>query len=104
MKQLHVFDTYAKSTGGRILHFDVILAEPDQQRAVDSARHWLEFLGEKDARVSSETCCFCHTTSANPEVQQEVHERGFAIYPLEGCPRPIEARPGQLFAAANLNP
>lgn len=32
----HVFDTYAKTSKGRIMHFDVVLDEQDQQKALYS--------------------------------------------------------------------
>lgn len=86
MKQLYVFDTYAKSTSGKIMHFDVILPQQDQQRAIETAKNWLASLGETDADVGQESCFFCHSTTANPEIQEEVSQRGYAIYKLEGCP------------------
>lgn len=86
MNQLHVFDTYAKSMRGRIMHFDVILPEQDQAQAIEAAKHWLASIGEADADVTQESCFFCHFTTANPDIHGEVNQRGYAIYKLEGCP------------------
>jgi Domain of unknown function (DUF2024) len=86
MQQLHVFDTYAKSPSGKIMHFDVILPEQDQQRAIETAQKWLESVGEPDAQVNQENCYFCHSTTADPDTRDEVKQRGFGIFKLEGCP------------------
>ncbi len=86
MKQLHVFDTYVKSPSGELMHFDVILPEQDQRRAIKAAGKWLDSVGEPEAQVNQENCFFCHSTTANPETIDEVKQRGFAIFKLEGCP------------------
>lgn len=86
MNQLHVFDTYARSAKGHTIHFDVILAEQNQQQAIDVAKSWLESIGEPNAQVSQENCSFCHSTAANLDTHEEVKQQGYAIYKLEGCP------------------
>lgn len=89
MAQIHVFDTYATRKNGRIMHFDVVLAERDDLKALASARQWLASLGEADADVSQERCCYCHSEElAPPDVEREISARGYAIYRLEGCPPP----------------
>jgi Domain of unknown function (DUF2024) len=37
MSQSHVFDTYAKTAQGRIMHFDVVLDEKDAAKALGYA-------------------------------------------------------------------
>ena len=87
MSKIHVFDTYATRKNGRIMHFDVVLAERDDAKALASARQWLASLGETDAEVSQERCCYCHSEEqAPPQIEQEISDRGYAIYRLEGCP------------------
>lgn len=82
----HVFDTYAKTGKGRIMHFDVILDEQDGEKALRYAKEWLSSIGESDAEVSAKSCCFCHSAEAPPHLRSEIDARGYAIYKLEGCP------------------
>jgi len=82
----HVFDTYAKTTKGRIMHFDVVLDTKDQEQAMHYARQWLESIGESDAIVNQTNCVFCHSAEAPPELRKQIDMQGFAIYKLEGCP------------------
>ena len=82
----HVFDTYAKTAKGRIMHFDVVLDSKDQEQAMKYARQWLESIGEADATVNQSNCLFCHSAEAPPELRQQIDTRGYAIYKLEGCP------------------
>ena len=83
----HVFDTYAKTSKGRTMHFDVVIDEQDQQKALNYAREWLATIGEENATVISENCYFCHSVEAPPELRQQIDEQGYAIYKLEGCPK-----------------
>ncbi len=88
MAQIHVFDTYATAQKGRIMHFDVILPDKDPARALACARDWLKSIGEEDASLTQERCCYCHSENDAPqEIQSKIAEQGYAIYPLEGCPR-----------------
>jgi hypothetical protein len=88
MHQIHVFDTYAKSQSGRIMHFDVVTAEKDPAKALAFARRWLHSIGEENAAVNQENCCYCHSEQGAPEEMLKAIETcGYAIYKLEGCPK-----------------
>jgi len=88
MSSIHVYDTFATSKAGRILHFDVVLPEKDPALALRSARDWLESIGEAGAIVNSENCAYCHSeASVPPEMVPEIMARGYAIYKMEGCPK-----------------
>ena len=82
----HVFDTYAKTSKGLIMHFDVVLDELDQDKAIEYAKQWLATIGHGDAIVTSNNCYFCHSAEAPPELRAQIDARGYAIYKLEGCP------------------
>ena len=82
-----VFDTYAKTGKGKILHFDVVIDEQDPQKALNYAKEWLKTIDEKEATVTSENCFFCHSAEAPYELRQQINEQGYAIYKLEGCPK-----------------
>lgn len=87
MRQFHVFDTYAVSGNGRILHFDVVLEEKSLEQALAHARDWLTGIGESGATVRAESCCFCHSSTEAPEdIRRDIASRGYAIIKLEGCP------------------
>jgi len=83
----HVFDTYAKTSKGKTMHFDVVIDKLDQQMALNYAREWLKSIGQEDATVTTENCYFCHSAEAPPELRQKIKENGYAIYKLEGCPK-----------------
>lgn len=86
--QIHVFDTYATSSNGRIMHFDVILSEKDAAKALSCARDWLNSIGQEDASLVQGRCCYCHSEAQAPaDIEAKLAERGYAIYALEGCPR-----------------
>lgn len=83
----HVYDTYAKAANGRIMHFDVVLDEQDQDKALLYAKEWLASIGHADAVVSQENCMFCHSAEATPELRKQIDSQGFGICKLEGCPK-----------------
>ena len=83
----HVYDTYAKTSQGKTLHFDVVLDEQDQQKALAYAKHWLECQGLESATVTTENCYFCHSVEAPADLREQIDLFGYGIYKLEGCPR-----------------
>jgi cbb3-type cytochrome oxidase cytochrome c subunit len=83
----HVYDTYAKTIQGKILHFDVVIDQLDQQKALTYAKEWLKNLGLEGAIVTSENCYFCHSIEASTELREQIDRLGYAIYKLEGCPK-----------------
>jgi hypothetical protein len=83
----HVYDTYAKTANGKIMHFDVVLDVKDQNKALDFAKQWLLSIGYEDATVTQENCCFCHSAEAPTELRKQIDAQGYAIYKLEGCPK-----------------
>ncbi len=88
MSKIHVFDTFAKTAAGRIMHFDVVLPDNDPAQALRAARDWLASIGESGATVNAENCAYCHSEpDAPPEMLGEIEARGYAIFKLEGCPR-----------------
>ncbi|CAI8805947.1 DUF2024 family protein [Methylocaldum szegediense] len=88
MSQIHVFDTYARSASGKIMHFDVVLPENDPEKALACAREWLKSIGEEHAVVNAENCAYCHSEPQAPaEMQKDIETKGYAIYKMEGCPR-----------------
>ena len=83
----HVYDTYAKAANGRIMHFDVVLDEQDQDKALLYAKEWLTSIGHSDAVVTQENCSFCHSAEAPSDLRKDIDAQGYAIVKLEGCPK-----------------
>jgi len=83
----HVFDTYAKTAEGRKLHFNVVLDEEDQQKAIDYAKQWLTSINLQDAIVTPENCYFYHSVEASAAMRADIDQQGYAIYKMEGCPK-----------------
>jgi len=83
----HVFDTYAKTAQGKKLHFNVILDEEDQQKALSCAKQWLAGIGLEDAVVTPENCYFYHSVEASADMKADIDKKGYAIYKMEGCPK-----------------
>jgi len=82
----HIFDTYVKSKNGHVMHFDVITDKNDTEKAIMFAKEWLKSIGEKDAKVTTEECRFCHTQSVSEEIEIEIMTNGYFIAKMEGCP------------------
>lgn len=85
MRSLHVFDTFATSAHGRIMHFDVIIDSQDEAQAMEAARSWLKKIGEASVEVKVKSCVFCHSVSSQ-QLADVVAREGYAIYKLDGCP------------------
>lgn len=83
----HVFDTYATTAKGRIMHFDVILAEKDADKAIACAKEWLASIGEADAEVNHRNCVFCHSAQTPADLCKQMDSQGYGIYKMEGCPK-----------------
>jgi len=69
------------------LHFNVILDEQDQQKALSCARQWLAGIGLEDAVVTPENCYFYHSLEAPVAMRADIDKKGYAIYKMEGCPK-----------------
>jgi len=83
----HVFDTYAKTAQNKTLHFNVVLNEQDQQKALAYAKHWLASIGLDNAEVTPENCYFYHSIEAPAALRVDINRQGYAIYKMEGCPK-----------------
>lgn len=86
MTTVHVFDTYATTSKGKIMHFDVLITELDSEKALNYAQQWLQSIGEGDAQLTSKNCVFCHSDVAPPQYEAEINQQGYAILKMEGCP------------------
>ncbi|CAG1020376.1 hypothetical protein MTYM_00228 [Methylococcales bacterium] len=70
------------------MHFDVVIPTQDPALALASAHAWLKEIGEENATVKTENCCYCHSEPGTPpNMARDLETQGYAIYKLEGCPR-----------------
>lgn len=87
--KIDVYDTYASSKTGNIIHFDVLLPSgASKELALQYARAFLGSIGEAADTLKSNRCNFCHSESADPYVEKEIAKAGHFILQMEGCPDP----------------
>lgn len=88
--KVDVYDTYARTSDGNLMHFDVLLPHSDQGNDEKKARAyaltWLETLDLRIADVTLSRCSFCHSEAANPEVEGHLEDQGYFVLPMEGIP------------------
>lgn len=89
--QVDVYDTYANSKKGHVIHFDVLVPKgTHQDTAYKYALEWLKEIGEDATKaLKQSSCSFCHTENSVPQVTKSVEEKGYFILQMEGCPNPI---------------
>lgn len=87
--KIDVYDTYAKSKDGHVIHFDVFVAQgTDAGVAFSYAKAWLDSIGENGESLEQNRCRFCHSENAHPAVEKAISEQGHFILQMEGCPSP----------------
>jgi hypothetical protein len=82
----HVFDTYATTQKGRIMHFDIVLDDQNPELALRYAKQWLQSIGEVEAIVTLKTCVFCHSAEPPLALRNDINQHGYAVIKMEGCP------------------
>ena len=87
--KIDVYDSYANTTDGRLMHFDVFVETgTSADAALRFGRDWLTQIGESAEGLQQSRCNFCHSEMANPNVQQAIEDNGYYILQMEGCPAP----------------
>jgi len=88
--KIAVYDTYAQSENGQVIHFDVFVKEgTSNDLAFGFAKKFLKEIGEEAGKLKQSQCNFCHIEQANPIIQQQIEETGYTILQMEGCPNPV---------------
>lgn len=83
---IDVYDTYVHTSEGDLLHFDFLLPSGKGGMATQHAKEWLQSIGGHPEEVSLDKCSYCHTETATLEMVRQIHERGYFIIQIEGCP------------------
>lgn len=91
--QVAVWDTYARSDSGDILHFDIIVPETVKQEPVifRYGSEYLAAIGESSAGLSAAECRFCHIETPSEEMMDMIGKQGYYILELERVPRSLPA-------------
>ncbi|PJB71360.1 MAG: DUF2024 domain-containing protein [Alphaproteobacteria bacterium CG_4_9_14_3_um_filter_47_13] len=88
--KIDVYDTYATSKNGNIMHFDVFIPNGENgDKAFQYAKIWLSDIGQNADDLDQARCRFCHSEMANPEIEREIKAQGYYILQMEGCPNAI---------------
>ena len=87
--QIDVYDSYAQSKNGNVMHFDVFVERgASKEKAFEYGRFWLTKIGEDAEGLEQSRCNYCHYEQANPDVQEAIQKNGYYILQMEGCPNP----------------
>lgn len=86
---IDVFDTYVTTTADKRLHFDVMLPTGKGELASHYAKEWLGSVGIEAGHIRQESCRYCHSETARPDIQRHIETQGYFIYQMEGCPSPV---------------
>ena len=82
-----VYDTYVHKKDGKIMHFDVVVAdETSHEKAIEYGKQYLKSTGQDGQKISQEECQFCHIQQAPPFIEKRIKEEGYWIQKMEGCP------------------
>ncbi len=88
--QIDVYDSYAQSKNGHVIHFDVFVESGTaKEKAFEYGRFWLTEIDENAKELDQSRCNYCHSENANPDVQDAIKKNGYYILQMEGCPNSI---------------
>jgi len=92
-----VWDTYAKTQNGTVLHFDILV--PDHVKDPETIYQYgvkhLKSKGMPEAVLDADYCRFCHIESPSSEVTREIAAHGFYIVEMEDIPSHLADHPSR---------
>ena len=72
-----VYDTYVRRKDGKIMHFDVVVADETlHEKAIEYGKQYLKSIGQDGQKISQEECQFCHIQQAPPFIEKRIKEEG----------------------------
>ena len=80
--QTHIYDTHVHTTSGQYIHFDVLVDDKNVKNVEQYAKQYLASLGVQIDNIKQSRCNFCHSEVANPEVLQNIINKGHSIIRL----------------------
>ena len=85
--QCKVYDSYVTKRDGSVMHFDIIVPLPaNDEEIILFGKEYLKSVGEGGQKITTKECQFCHIEMASPEVERNIHQQGYYILAMEGCP------------------
>lgn len=81
-----VYDTYVPKQNGKIMHFDILVAE--NTSIEDVYKYGKDYLNQKsitDFKLTTNECRFCHIEKAPLEIENAIRKKGFYIIEMENC-------------------
>ncbi len=90
-----VWDTYVKKSDGSVMHFDIIVPSTlkDTVTIHRYGREYLTAKNEKDAKLDTEECQFCHIEDGGPDLRAAIQDRGYYILEMDDIPAALPAKP-----------
>lgn len=80
--KIHVYDTHVHTASGQYIHFDVLVNNENIKQVDRYAKQHLASLGVEVDNIKQSRCNFCHSETANPEVQDNITRQGHSIMSL----------------------
>lgn len=95
--KLAVWDTYVKKRDGNVMHFDIIVPEEvtSKEKIFEFGRAYLDSKNEREAKLESEECQFCHIEEANEEMISSINTKGYYILEMEEIPAALPENPSR---------
>jgi hypothetical protein len=95
--EVAVWDTYAKSSAGHFLHFDIIVPAEmrDTSCVYQYGKQYLDSINEDVTEINPETCQFCHIEEPAEEIASSIQQRGYYILRMEDIPPALPENPNR---------
>lgn len=86
---IEVYDTYAQTSDGNLIHFDVLVKPGMSKNQINQfAEEYIQSISQAtDITLKIARCNYCHSAPGNEEIDQAIESHGHYILPLEGCPK-----------------
>lgn len=85
--KIHIYDTHVRTKSGLYLHFDVLVNDLNKDKAKDYAEEYIAEQGLTAHELVLNSCQFCHSEIANPDVRAEIERQGYYILVLKPLER-----------------
>jgi cbb3-type cytochrome oxidase cytochrome c subunit len=80
---IHIYDTHVKTNSVLYLHFDVLVNDENESKAQQYAEEYIAKQGIAEHQLTLNSCQFCHSEVANPDVKATIEREGHYILQLE---------------------
>ncbi len=81
--KIHIYDTHVRINSGLYLHFDVLVNDENKAKVQQYAKDYIAKQGIAEHQLQLNSCQFCHSEMANPDVRLTIEREGHYILRLE---------------------